>query len=287
MSDEIEAIAPSAAPAVVEEQIATPSPEVETPEVVEVSTDEAQARTETDAPSGETESTEKAESEPKKNRVQERISELTRQREDAKQRADEAERRANRMEAQYSNNNQQPEAYPRLEDYDFDERAHQQAVIEYSGRQTEKAVASANVRQERMLAQEAQEQQMQVAVETFKERSDDFALTQADYYAKITAPTFIQSDSVKEAMFFGDNGPALAYYLASNPHESASINQLSPVMAGMKLAAIASKLSASPSAKTTNTPVPLKPITPNGKVEKDMNDMSMKEYAAHRRKGGK
>ena len=285
---EVEANEPSAIPAVQEES--TTSPEV----VKEVETEEAKAPTdsnESEAPSGETETTETDEPEKKKNSFQERISELNRQKKEAQQHAEEMERRARSLEERLASSTQEDEPYPTLEAYGYDEQAYQKALVDYTTSRSQRAYQQARLEEEQGLLQEARQRQQQYMVQTFAERSNTFAETQPDFNAKLSDPNFVQtfkqSPSVQEAVLTSDNGPAMAYYLASNPQVAQEIASLSPVMAGMKLAGIESKLSAPVSVKPTNTPEPIKPVTPGGKVDKDPESMTPKEYVAWRRKQGR
>jgi len=286
---EVEANEPSAIPAVKEEN--TTSPEVE---AQAVETKEAQAPTdsnESEAPSGEAETTETDEPEKKKNSFQERISELSRQKKEAQQHAEEMERRARSLEERLANSTQEDEPYPTLEAYGYDEQAYQKALVDYTTSRSQRAYQQARLEEEQGLLQEARQRQQQYMVQTFAERSNTFAETQPDFNTKMNdqnfVQTFRQSPSVQEAVLTSDNGPAMAYYLASNPQVAQEIASLSPVMAGMKLAGIESKLSAPVSVKPTNTPEPIKPVTPGGKVDKDPESMTPKEYVAWRRKQGR
>lgn len=282
---EVEAQEPSSAvPAVEVEQ---PSQEAQTPEVTETETPEVEATETEEVSSGEPETTVNEEPEkPKKNGFKERISELTRQREEAKARADAAEARAELMAQEYGLNDEtEQEPFPKLEDYGFDEQAFQQAVSEYNSRQTEKAVARATLKQEQAQLKESLRKQLNYATEAFKVRANEFAQTTPDYQAKVSDPNFVQSVSVQEAVIMNENGPEIAYYLASNPNETAEINQLSPVMAGMRIANIAAKLSAPAPVIQSKTPDPITPVVPSGSVEKDPSNMSPNEYREWRMKG--
>jgi hypothetical protein len=279
---EVEAIAPSAVPAVVEEQTTT-SPEVESTEEAQTpSTDDS-----AEASSGETEATETSETDkPKKNGFQDRISELNRQKKEAQQRADDSERRYQLMEKRLAESSQEQAPYPTLESHGYDEESYQRALIDYATTSSQKAYQKARIEETQAQVQEERNSQMQFMVETFKERAATFAETQPDYFEKLSTIQ-PQSQSVQEVVFSSDVGPELAYHLSVNPKALAEINQLSPVMAGKALAAIEAKLASPVSVKTTNTPDPLKPVTPSGKVEKDPSDMTTKEYVAYRRKQGR
>ena len=127
-------------------------------------------------------------------------------------------------------------------------------------------------------------QKQVISEESFKEKSKDFALDFPDYETKITAPNFQQSDFVARAIVNDfDNGPAVAYWLASNPQQAQRVNQMSQLEAMKALTVVSTALSiAKRPVKTTNAPAPSKSVTPRGKVSKDPDKMSPTEYAKYR-----
>lgn len=281
MSEVVEAVEPSAAPAVETEQ---PSQEAQAPET-ESQAPEVEANEPEQVPSGE-ENTVKTEPEQKKNSFQDRISQLNRRAKEAEQRAADAERRAQVAEQQLTGDGEET-PFPKLEDFEYDEQKWQQAVMEHNAQVTQKAAKQARLDEQRMEAEEAHRERLQYAAETFQERSRAYAEENPEYHARVQNPAFHQSRPVQEAILFSENGPALADYLASNLHETNEINNLSPVMAGMRLATIANKLATPPPVIPPKTPDPISPVTPSGSVEKDPSDMTPTEYREWRQKGKK
>ena len=100
--------------------------------------------------------------------------------------------------------------------------------------------------------------------------------------AKVSAPSFVQGEAMQQAIILSDNGPALAYHLASNPQKTAAINAMAPGLAMMELGRLSQALAPNRSVTTSNAPAPAKPVRASGKVEKDPDKMTPAEYARFR-----
>ena len=219
-----------------------------------------------------------------RNSYQQRISQLARQKNEANTRVQELEQQ-NRYLSEQINQVQQPlDQFPELQDYDFDQSQYQQAVIQYNAQLNAQTVQQAMGQQQQAQLNHLNAQKQVISEESFKEKSKDFALDFPDYETKITAPNFQQSDFVARAIVNDfDNGPAVAYWLASNPQQAQRVNQMSQLEAMKALTVVSTALSiAKRPVKTTNAPAPSKSVTPRGKVSKDPDKMSPTEYAKYR-----
>lgn len=256
-----------------------PEEGVTTEATAENTTEEAQE------PSSEENADNQAEEKQKtRNSVQQRISQLARQKNEANTRVQELEQQ-NRYLSEQINQVQQPlDQFPELQDYDYDQSQYQQAVIQYNAQLNAQTVQQAMGQQQQAQLNHLNAQKQVISEESFKEKSKDFALDFPDYETKITAPTFQQSDFVARAIVNDfDNGPAVAYWLASNPQQAQRVNQMSELEAMKALTVVSTALSiAKRPVKTTNAPAPSKSVTPRGKVSKDPDKMSPTEYARYR-----
>lgn len=256
-----------------------PEEGVTTEAISENTTEEAQE------PSSEENADNQAEEKQKtRNSVQQRISQLARQKNEANTRVQELEQQ-NRYLSEQINQVQQPlDQFPELQDYDFDQSQYQQAVIQYNAQLNAQTVQQAMGQQQQAQLNHLNAQKQVISEESFKEKSKDFALDFPDYETKITAPNFQQSDFVARAIVNDfDNGPAVAYWLASNPQQAQRVNQMSQLEAMKALTVVSTALSiAKRPVKTTNAPAPSKSVTPRGKVSKDPDKMSPTEYAKYR-----
>jgi len=256
-----------------------PEEGVTTEAISENTTEEAQE------PSSEENADNQAEEKQKtRNSVQQRISQLARQKNEANTRVQELEQQ-NRYLSEQINQVQQPlDQFPELQDYDYDQSQYQQAVTQYNAQLNAQTVQQAMGQQQQAQLNHLNAQKQVISEESFKEKSKDFALDFPDYETKITAPNFQQSDFVARSIVNDfDNGPAVAYWLASNPQQAQRVNQMSQLEAMKALTVVSTALSiAKRPVKTTNAPAPSKSVTPRGKVSKDPDKMSPTEYAKYR-----
>lgn len=80
----------------------------------------------------------------------------------------------------------------------------------------------------------------------------------------------------------GELAPKILYHLGQNPAEAARIAKLPPGMQFMEIGALKAAL-AKPSAKPKPLPAPIIPQGGGRSTSKTMEEMSMDEYAAHRK----
>ena len=256
-----------------------PEEGVTTEATAENTTEEAQE------PSSEENADNQAEEKQKnRNSYQQRISQLARQKNEAHTRVQELEQQNQYLSEQINQVQQPLDQFPELQDYDFDQSQYQQAVIQYNAQLNAQTVQQAMGQQQQAQLNHLNAQKQVISEESFKEKSKDFALDFPDYETKITAPNFQQSDFVARAIVNDfDNGPAVAYWLASNPQQAQRVNQMSQLEAMKALTVVSTALSiAKRPVKTTNAPAPSKSVTPRGKVSKDPDKMSPTEYAKYR-----
>jgi len=233
-------------------------------------------------PSGEDPPETEEEKQKKRNSFQERINQKTRQVKEAEVRAKEAEERATLLEQQLNQNMPQLDRFPQLEDYDYDQNAYQQAVVAYNAQLNQRTVQQALSQQEKFQVEQLRKQANNAAVDAFKERSAAFASEVPDFMQKVGNPQFVQGQAMQQAIILSDNGPALAYHLASNPQKAAAINNMAPGLAMMELGRLSAQLAKPSPVATTNAPAPAKPVRASGKVEKDPDKMTPDEYAKFR-----
>ena len=221
----------------------------------------------------------------KRNSVQQRISQLARQKNEANTKVQQLEQQVAFLESQYQQPQETPRAYPRLEDHDYDEQRHQQAVLEYTSSLNQQNVQQVMTQQQQAQIAQLESQKAQIAQTVFVEKANDFAIDYPDFQQRLSSPDFHQSDFVAREIVDMDNGPAVAYYLSNNPNIANAINRKSDRDALKDLTKISTALainSRRKSANTTNAPTPSKTVTPKGKVSKDPDKMSPEEYRRHR-----
>lgn len=223
--------------------------------------------------------------------VGKRINELTREkheerraREAAEQRAADLERRLAALERgekpqQQPAQQQAPaDGRPKLEDFDFDAEAHAEAVAEWKYNQLE---------QQREAKKQAEQRQA-----TFAEKETAFEAENPDYREVAYAPHVPITQEMAEVIQQADNPPAIAYYLGKNLAEAAEISRMSPLHQARAIGRIEMQLAApqAPSAPpppptpVSKAPAPVRTLAPSTSVSKPLEEMSMAEYDAERRR---
>lgn len=157
----------------------------------------------------------------------------------------------------------QAEGRPKLEDFDFDQDAHAEALVEWK------------------LKQREQQEAIETRKRKFSEQEAAFAAEHPDYEDVAKNPEVPITRDMVMAMVETDNPPAIAYYLGQNPDEAAEIAQMGPLAAARAIGRIEAKLAAPPPKpaaprelpkKTTNAPPPPKTVTGAGRPEVTVDD---------------
>lgn len=216
---------------------------------------------------------------PKKNRVQERIDELTRQKK-------EMEREAAywRQQVEAKEQAQAPvrePVKPTLESVGYDEAKFEAAIEQYAA---EKAAYQSH--QQTIEAKQREQQLLQHRTEQdFQAKSAQFAAQNPDYFMTIQNPDLRITGEMAEAIKAVDNGPELAYYLGKNPDLAAKIASLDGRRQFLEIGRLQAEISARkpPSAEQSKAPPPIKPVGTKATVQKDPSRMTDKEFAEWRK----
>jgi len=231
------------------EESAPPEEEIETPEPVEEP---------------------EPEKKPDGDRVQKRINKITREKHEARARAEAAERRLKELEAQ------KPQAAtvaeePKIEDYDYDDEAHRAALVRYQ-------VAQEMARERERMAIESQETAKQQAAREFQAKVDaagieDYAEVIQNLVEVVPIP-----ETIVDAIQRDERGPELAYYLGNHLDVADKLVGLPPMQAALELGKISAGLSKGKQIKTTTAPEPVKTVgSGGGTAPKEPEEMSMDE----------
>jgi hypothetical protein len=193
---------------------------------------------------------------PKKT-VQDRIDEMTRARRDAEREAEYW--RAKALQAPERQQPEQqaqpkPDAPPNPADFDYGDAdpAYIAALVDHKVKAELKAFR----------AQAQAEAQAQTADQQFKAKEAQFAAAKPDFQTVVYDSrwdcTPVMADAIKQA----NDGPAVAYHLASNPAEARRIAALNPLAQALEIGRLEARLStpAVPQPKTVSEAPP----PPNG-----------------------
>lgn len=213
----------------------------------EVETDDAQGieqqQAETDEPQVESATTENDEQET--NNVEKRINKLTAEKYAEKRKAEALEARLKELENGSTNQAATaPEGKPTLEQFDYDDAAFQEALIDWRFQENFKATQTA--------AQKAQAEQIANERDArFDQAEVKYATDHPEYIQDINNLPRFQPDTLN-VLRTQDNGPELVHYLGKNPEIADQIAKLDPYNAAVKIGVISAKLSAN--GTTTNKP---------------------------------
>lgn len=213
-----------------------------------------------------------------KNALQKRFDKLTREREFWKEQAlatkPVAEKPAPVVETAVA------PAEPKEDDFET-HAAYVKALTKYTAKQ---AVEDYKAEQRT----ESAKTQKQTAVQTFQEKQAEFKASTPDFDEVLADADMQVSQAVIDEIISHDHGAALQYFLAKNPDEADRLSKLAPVALAREVGRLESRFTTAPqktAAKVTNAPAPPNPVgKSSGTSTKSLEEMSMQEYKAARRK---
>jgi hypothetical protein len=166
---------------------------------------------------------------------------------------------------------------PSRETFD-DPNAYDKALEDWAGRRASE-VAKAEAKADQLKQQ--QDAQNEALRNAFTERKQAFEKDHPDFDDVVFSEDVPISLAMSQAILEAEDGPAIAYHLGENPEVAERISKLSPAQAVIEMGRISQKLAAPP---PKPKPAPIVPLAArNSAGEKSPDDMSMDEYAAHRK----
>ena len=238
----------------------------------------------------------KATEEQKPNKLEKRFSDITKQREQARQEAERERTRASELEARLKELESQlqpkqvDDGKPRPEQYSD--------AFEYNEALTEYKINQRMEQKEREAEQARLQEQRLNQAKTFAEREQAVRAELPDYDDMIASSDVMISDQVKDAILESDIGPKIIYHLAENPEIAEKINKMSLVNALKEVGKIEARLEKAPESKAEVKAVevskaprpisPLKSMSASGEVPMDSNgnfNGSFRQYREMRKQG--
>ena len=159
---------------------------------------------------------------------------------------------------------------PRIEEYDYDQDAYTQAMIDYN-------VNKKFDEYKQSMQQQEQQSKQQEALNTFRSKAAQYAAQNPDYITANNNSLYAQiSPHVEEAVVTSDVGPELHHYLLTNPDVLDKLNSTSPLAAARELGRIETGLISKPKTiKQTSAPAPIETVTPNVSTSNPLYDENM------------
>lgn len=237
---------------------------------------------------------------PERDKVQERIDKLTREKYDGLRDLDSARYQIERMReqmAQYEREDREEEAkekseankIPTLESCGYDETKYQAAIAaHFSNLATEQA---GKVTEEKLKAARDAEK-AQEAQTRWKAKETDFAKSKPDYYEKVYDRSLTLTPEMVQASAESEKGPAVLYHLAENRELALTMSRLPPLTQAVEIGRIVERLSkpvAAPAVSQAPPPPPKvdAPATAADKSPEDMIGSTPAAFAKWRRKFSK
>lgn len=220
-------------------------------------------------PEAESEAKPVEEAEKKPNpKLEKRFSELTKQRELARQEAErerqraiELEKRLEALEKKTPEKVFDPDAEPQPSQFN-DAFEYAKALAEYS---TEKALQN----RDREEAEKAKAAERQKVIEAWQSRLEATKQELTDYDDMIASSDVVVNDQIRDAILESDAGPRILYHLAENPDVAEKLNKLTVVSALRELGKIEARFEKTETpAKTavSKAPAPITPLKAVGSV---------------------
>lgn len=218
----------------------------------------------------ESDSTETVEERKQNPKIERRFSEITKQREAAKQEAErerqarvELENKVRELEGKLSPPPQEPtEADPKPKPEQFSD------MFEYAEALSE-WTADKRIREEKVKEQaQKAEQERQKTMDTWSQRVSEFRGKTPDFDDMVGSADVVVSNEVRDAIFDSDVGPQILYHLAENPDVAKKLQGMTAIGALRMIGKLEAKFEepAQPqtqretTVKTSKAPPPINPI---------------------------
>ena len=218
----------------------------------------------------ESDSTEPVEERKQNPKIERRFSEITKQREAARQEAErerqarlELENKVKELEGKLSPPPQEPtEADPKPKPEQFSD------MFEYAEALSE-WTADKRIREEKAKeAAQRAEQERQKTMDTWSNRVNDFRSKTPDFDEMVGSADVVVSNEVRDAIFESDVGPQILYHLAENPDVAKKLQGMTAIGALRMIGKLEAKFEepAQPqtqretAVKTSKAPPPINPI---------------------------
>lgn len=212
--------------------------------------------------------------------AKERISQLTREKYEAKRRAEELEQRLNSLEEKFSES--QPEIQkPKWADFDTEE-AYERAMEDYASKKTQQEVENSRREQEKQERERKQQLERQQTAQQFVSDIQSQKSHYQDFDTVMNDPTFAEitqnySPDIVSLIQGSDKNVALFYHLGTHLDDAEKIAALPPVQAAREIALIESRLGKPQPKTVTNAPDPVKSTTGSAANRKDFSDPKVRD----------
>ena len=201
--------------------------------------------------------------EPKPNKLEKRFSDITKQREMARQEAERERQRASELEARLKELEAKISPKPNL---DEEPRPDQfQDAFEYAKALAEFSTEKALKQRDQQEVERRQAEERAKTFEAWNKRQAEIKAELPDYDDMIASSEVVVSDQVRDAIFESDVGPRILYHLAENPEIAEKLGKMSTLGALREIGKLEARLEKAPQEEVkpvvkSNAPKPISPI---------------------------
>lgn len=193
--------------------------------------------------------------EPEEDNIQKRINKITAEKYAAKREAEELRKRLESLESKPKD----PAKKPELEDFDYEDSAYQEALIEY---RVQKALEDRE-RAKSQAEQQAKAQEMQTA---FNSRVEQ--LGKGDFW-EVAAAVPTLDPNVAQALMLADDGAKLIYHLGTHLDQADKLANMPANQALLEIGRMSASLNKKQNVKVSAAPEPIEPINSGGSLAKE------------------
>ncbi len=225
--------------------------------------------------------------EPKVNKVQQRINQLTREKHEQRQENAELKARLEKLEQV------KPEAKvidlvaPDQNDFDTDQDYHAanaKYYAEVSGNAAQARLTAADSESREEVTRSARQKELEVKKAGFEEKLAGIRENFEDFEEVAYGNTQFMDMDLAEQLFDLDKGPEVAYHLGSHLDEAERIFALSPVQRARELTKLEFQVEALAPKKVSDAPDPISPLGSSETIQTDPDKMNANEWQAWRNK---
>ena len=201
--------------------------------------------------------------EPKPNKLEKRFSDITKQREMARQEAERERQRASELEARLKELEAKISPKPNL---DEEPRPDQfQDAFEYAKALAEFSTEKALKQRDQQEVERRQAEERAKTFEAWNKRQAEIKAELPDYDDMIASSEVVVSDQVRDAIFESDVGPRILYHLAENHEIAEKLGKMSTLGALREIGKLEARLEKAPQEEVkpvvkSNAPKPISPI---------------------------
>jgi chromosome segregation ATPase len=204
-------------------------------------------------------------------KLEKRFSELTKQRELARQEAERERQRASELEERLRALETKNQPAPQVDQDREPQPSDFTDAFEYARALAKYAADNAMKNRDKIEAERKASEERQRLNESWQTKLEKVKSEMPDYEEMVASSDVVVSDQVRDAILESDVGPRILYHLAENPEVAEKISKMSLVKALTEIGKIEARFEKPPEVKPvvtrSNAPAPISPIRGGSNVD--------------------